>query len=277
MHWLLVRLLSGWPQAVDTSRIRSALDENLTEAALSTEAAYLRAVPWFERPYGWAWAMVLGAAVATSADPAGGRCSKAMMPLQDAIEELATDWLQETALPVRHGVHSNTAFSLSLLIDAGNALGRDNLVAACRAAALGWFGEDRDYPSRWEPSGGDFLSPALAEAALMWRVLPPQDYPGWFDAFLPGLTDRNRLLVPVEVGNPADGRQGHLHGLNLTRAWQLRELSTVLPQGDRRMSALRTATRRHLDQALPHVGSGSFIHDHWLATYAFLALDGRLV
>jgi hypothetical protein len=277
MHWLLARLLSDWPQAVDTARIRSALDQNLTESALSAEAAYLRAAPSFERPYGWAWAMVLAATVATSADPAAGRWSNATMPLRDAIEELTIDWLQQTALPVRHGVHSNTAFSLSLLIDAGSTLGRNNLVAVCRTAALKWYAEDRDYPTRWEPSGQDFLSPALAEADLMRRALPPEDYPAWFNAFLPGLTESNTLLEPVEVHNSADGQQGHLHGLNLTRAWHLRQLSTALPAGNQRTSVLRTAARRHLDQALPHVSSGNFIHDHWLATYAFLALGGSLV
>jgi hypothetical protein len=277
MHWLLVRLLSDWPEAVDASLIRSALDENLTESALSAEAAYLRAAPSFERPYGWAWAMVLAATVATSTDPSAGRWSNATMPLRDAIEELTTDWLQQAALPVRHGVHSNTAFALSLLIDAGNSLGRDNLVAVCRTAALKWYAEDRAYPTRWEPSGQDFLSPALAEADLMRRVLPPEDYLGWFNAFLPGLTDSNTLLEPVEVPNRTDGQQGHLHGLNLTRAWQLSELSTALPGDDQRTSVLRASARRHLDQALPHVNNGNFIHDHWLATYAFLALGGHLI
>ncbi|GAA1655700.1 DUF2891 domain-containing protein [Kribbella alba] len=277
MHWLLVRLVSDWPDAVDAEQIRAALDENLTPSALGVEAAYLRGAPSFERPYGWAWAMLLAAAVANSSDPAAKRWVDAIEPLADAVEELTVDWLRQSALPVRHGVHSNTAFALSLMIDAGRALGRDELVAACRAKALAWFRDDRDYPLRWEPSGEDFLSPALSEADLMRRVLSSEEYPGWLDAFLPGLTRGDTPLEPVAVRYPTDGRQGHLQGLNLTRAWQLSELSTALPAGDPRQPVLRAAAERHLDTALPGVVSGDFVHDHWLATFAYLALGGPLV
>jgi hypothetical protein len=273
MHWLLVRLLSDWPDAVDAARIRAALDENLTASAMAAEAQYLREAPGFERPYGWAWAMVLAAAVATSADEAANRWLDAMAPLADAVEELTVDWLRQAALPVRHGVHSNSAFALSLLIDAGIALGRDELVTVCRAKAVEWFADDRDYPVSWEPSGEDFLSPALTEADLMRRVLPA-GFADWLDVFLPGLS--SALLKPVAVGEAVDGRQGHLRGLNLSRAWLLSGLSGGLPAHDPRRSLLQNAAYRHLDEALPSVVSGDFVHDHWLATFAFLALGGSL-
>ncbi len=271
MHWLLVRLLSDWPDAVDAEQIRAALDENLTASALGAEAAYLRSSPSFERPYGWAWAMVLAASVVNSPDPAAKRWAEAIEPLADAVEDLAIAWLRDSALPVRHGVHSNSAFALSLLIEAGTALGRNELVAACRAKALAWFHDDNDYPLRWEPSGEDFLSPALSEADLMRRVLSTEDFPGWLDTFLPNLTS----LRPVPVRYPIDGRQGHLQGLNLTRAWQLSAIAAALPEGD--TPVLRSAAALHLEQALPSVVSGDFVHDHWLATFAFLALGGPLV
>lgn len=273
MHWLLVRLLSDWTDAVDADRIRAALDENLTVSAVAAEAAYLRAAPSFERPYGWAWAMVLAATVVNSPDPAAKRWVEAVAPLADAVEDLTVAWLRDTALPVRHGVHSNAAFALSLLIEAGTALDRDELVAACRAKALTWFHDDTDYPIRWEPSGEDFLSPALSEADLMRRVLSTEDFPGWLDTFLPDLTS----LRPVPVHYPIDGRQGHLQGLNLTRAWQLSAIADALPVGDARTPVLRSAADLHLEQALPGVVSGDFVHDHWLATFAFLALGGPLV
>jgi hypothetical protein len=276
MHWLLVRLLSGWPDAVDASQIREALDENLTPAALAAEAAYLRGAPSFERPYGWAWALLLAAAVATSPDPAAKRWADAIEPLADAVEELTVDWLQQSALPVRHGVHSNSAFALSLIIEAATTLGREDLVAACRAKSRTWFLEDRDYPLRWEPSGEDFLSPGFTEVDLMRRVLPAEEFPAWLDGFLPGLASGDTPLEPVPVRYPIDGRQGHLQGLNLTRAWQLTELSKSLPPGDARQPVLRAAADRHLEQSLPAVVSGDFVHDHWLATFAYLALGGPL-
>ncbi|GAA1544828.1 DUF2891 family protein [Kribbella lupini] len=257
MHWLLVRLL---PEATDPQPIKEALDRNLTAEALAAEAAYLRSSPSFERPYGWAWALVLAAAVRTSPDAA--RWSEAMTPLVDAIVDLSLEWLRGAARPVRSGVHSNSAFALALLYDAAEALGQDQLAQAVRDKARTWFAEDRDYPLQWEPSGEDFLSPGLCEADLMRRVLTRDEFAEWLPAFLPDLT----ALRPVAVRYPIDGRQGHLQGLNLTRAWQL----AALTNDERQVTA-------HLDAALPSVTSGDFNHDHWLATFAYLAQGGTLV
>ncbi|HET6503248.1 MAG TPA: DUF2891 domain-containing protein [Amycolatopsis sp.] len=279
MHWLLVRVLTRWPDELDTGLVRSTLDKNLTEPALATEADYLRGDPSFERPYGWAWAMVLAAALATSTDPGAARWSAAMVPLREAVEELTLAWLRKSPLPDRYGVHSNGAFALSLLIDAASALGREELLATCRAAARIWFAGEKDYPASWEPNAHDFLSPALTEADLMRRVLPEPDFPGWLDAFLPGLASGTaaNLLEPAEVRDAADGHQGHLYGLNLSRSWQLARLADALPAADPRVPLLRASAIRQRDAALPRVVSGSFVHDHWLATYAFLALGGTLV
>lgn len=256
------------PEATDPEPIRKALDQNLTADALAAEAAYLRSSPSFERPYGWAWALVLAAAVRQSPDAA--RWSEAMSPLVDAIVDLSLEWLQGAARPVRSGVHSNSAFALALLYDAAEALGQDKLTQAVRDKARAWFAEDREYPLQWEPSGEDFLSPGLSEADLMRRVLTEDEFAEWLPAFLPDLT----ALRPVEVRYPVDGRQGHLQGLNLTRAWQLAALSDALPE---REPALRATVAAHLDAALPSVTSGDFNHDHWLATFAYLAQGGALV
>lgn len=257
MHWLLVRLL---PEATDPEPIRKALDQNLTADALAAEAAYLRSSPSFERPYGWAWGLVLAAAVGASPD--GASWSKAMIPFVDAIVDLSVEWLEGAARPVRSGVHSNSAFAMALLYDAAEALGQDKLVQAVRDKARTWFAEDRDCPLQWEPSGEDFLSPGLSEADLMRRILTEDEFAEWLPAFLPDLT----ALQPVAVRYPIDGRQGHLQGLNLTRAWQL----AALTDDERQVTA-------HLDAALPSVTSGDFNHDHWLATFAYLAQGGALI
>jgi hypothetical protein len=278
MHWLLVRLVSAHGSAVDGAAIVSTLDGTLAPAALRAEAAYLRADPAFERPYGWAWAAALAAACATSGHPAAGGWWAALGPLLDAVDELARGWLARAAAPVRHGVHANSAFALALLIDAGTAVGRDDLVAACRQAATGWFGADRDYPAGWEPSGQDFLSPALTEADLMRRVLPPDEFPGWLATFLPARPTVGTAAgaTAAVVRDPGDGHQGHLYGLNLSRAWQLRALAGALPAGDPRVPEFAGAADRHRAAALPHVSGGNFLHDHWLASFAYLALGGTL-
>ncbi|GLY74364.1 DUF2891 domain-containing protein [Actinoallomurus iriomotensis] len=274
MHWLAVRLLSDQPGEVNPEQIRGTLDCTLTARAIEAEAAHLRSFPAFERPYGWAWAVALAAACERCPDPAARPWAAALRPLTDTIEELALGWLDRAVAPVRHGVHTNTAFALALLHESGTALGRDRLVATIGKRAADWYGDDRDYPASWEPSGQDFLSPALCEADLMRRVLPAEQFPGWLTGFLPGLDDgRPRaLFTPAQVNDANDGHQAHLYGLNLSRAWQFRRLAAALPATDPRVGPLRESAARHLDASLPHVTGKGFVSDHWLATFAFLAL-----
>jgi hypothetical protein len=268
MHWLLVRLLGE----MRMEYVRETLDGTLTAEAVAAEAAYLRANPSFERPYGWAWALALAAACARCPDPAARRWS--LTPLADAVEDLTLDWLELIVAPVRHGVHRNTAFALAIMHESAVALGRDRLAATIAAWARDRFGGDRDYPAAWEPSGEDFLSPALCEADLMRRTLPGEEFPGWLAGFLPDLADGGpeALFTPVEVRNAEDGHQAHLFGLNLSRAWQFRALAAALPAADRRVAALRRAADRHLAAGLPHVTGEGFPSEHWLATFAYLAL-----
>jgi hypothetical protein len=274
MHWLLVRLLGERPDEVDPDQIRDTLDATLTVPAIEAEAAHLRANPSFERPYGWAWAVALAAACEACPDPAARPWAAALSPLTEAIEELSVGWLDRAVAPVRHGVHSNSAFAMALLHESGTMLGRDRLVAMIGKRAVDWFGDDRDYPADWEPSGQDFLSPALCEADLMRRVLPAEDFPDWLAGFLPGLAEgRPRaLFTPAEVHDGADGHQVHLYGLNLSRAWQFHRLAAALPERDPRTAPLREAAGHHRDASLPYVTGQGFVSDHWLATFAYLAL-----
>ena len=274
MHWLLVRLLSEVPDELEVPQVRDTLDATLTVDAIEAEAAHLRANPAFERPYGWAWALALAAACDRCPDPSARPWSAALGPLTDAIEELTLTWLDRAAAPVRHGVHANTAFALALLHENAAALGRDRLATTIARRATEWFGADRDYPAEWEPSGQDFLSPALSEADLMRRVLPAGEFPDWLTTFLPGLPDRlpGPLFTPAEVRDATDGHQAHLYGLNLSRAWHFRLLANALPGDDPRTTPLREAAEHHLDASLPHVSGKGFVSDHWLATYAYLAL-----
>jgi len=39
--------------------------------------------------------------------------------------------------------------------------------------------------------GNDFLSPALEEADLMWRILPDAAYQRWLRKFLPAIANRH--------------------------------------------------------------------------------------
>ncbi|WP_431774379.1 DUF2891 domain-containing protein [Streptomyces cucumeris] len=275
MHWLLVRLLRRCPDRVPGVVITEVLDRHLTHGALTAEAGYLRANPSFERPYGWAWLLALTAECRALGGTAGGRWAGALEPAAEAVEDLLRGWLVRATYPVRHGTHTNSAFALGLVLDSASAAGRPALAESVAGAVLDWFADDRDAPVHWEPSGQDFLSPALTEAEAVCRVLPREEFGPWLTRFLPGL-ERTAvtLLAPPVVSDPGDPQIGHLIGLSLSRAAGLRRLSAALPPGDARVPVLTAAAEDHLAAGLVHTASGDFTGDHWLATFAALAMDG---
>ena len=148
--------------------------------------------------------------------------------------------------------------------------GDGELVDLIRDRARSWYGADRAARA-WEPSGDDFLSPTLAEAQLMGDPRVNPDAPDWLAAFLPDIAAGRptSLFEPVRVSDRGDGKIAHLDGLNLSRAWAWREIAQWLP-GEAAAQA-RAAADRHLDASLPHV-AGDYFGEHWLATYAVLAL-----
>ncbi|MGW1346563.1 DUF2891 family protein [Kribbella sp. NPDC002412] len=260
MQWSLVRLLTLAPDQVG-QRPASLLDNRLTPEAIATEAAYLRDRPSYERPYGWAWAAMLAAA---------GKDRWPLGELADTIADLVLGWLPRQAYPVRHGVHLNTAFALALLLEAYGDLGRTDVVDAIQQRSIEWFGQDTAYDTRFEPSGTDFLSPALTEAELMRRVLKEDEYKTWLTAFLPGLgTDQHLHLLEVPVTDDSgDGQLAHLSGLALARAWQLRTIAPALPDV---ADTLRAGADRQVEAVLPTVTEGDFMSTHWLVSFALLA------
>jgi hypothetical protein len=271
MQWSAVNLLDR-PELDPELRhdLIGELDSRLTPDNGAIEAAYLRERPGFERPYGWAWAAMLAAVVQRSAAPEAVRWQTATYPIAEVIADNLTAWLPKLAYPVRHGVHSNTAFALILALQAYDNLGRGDITASIMERASGWFGQDRDYPSQWEPSGADFLSPALCEAELMSRVLPEQDFRGWLAGFLPalGADDDNLLLTPVVLDHQ-DGHAVHLFGLALSRAWLLRSLSRFV-DADRSDRMLQAAGRL-VAAPQAEISGGNFMSTHWLVSFALLA------
>jgi hypothetical protein len=137
-----------------------------------------------------------------------------------------------------------------------------------------YFLTDASYPAAWEPGGEDFFSPALMEADLMLRVLNPIEFRRWFQRFLPGLAtgEPKTLLAPATVGDRSDPKIVHLDGLNLSRAWCMRHIASVLPQRDRARGVLARAAAAHARDALAHVGSGDYVGEHWLASFAVYML-----
>ena len=279
MHWLLVRLLRLAAPAVPADEIRAALDAQFTAEKAAAEARFVASDDGrFERPYGWAWALALVHEIASLDDAAARRWLAAIAPLADALTKGFLDWLPKATYPVRSGVHPNSAFSFSMALPfaARQAqAGRPELAAAIEAKALDWFEADEDYPGRYEPSGSDFLSPALTEAELMSRLLAQPEFAAWLAGFLPGIADGEpaELFTAVVVSDASDGGIAHLHGLNASRAYCWRRIAESLPEGDLRIEPALVAARTHLAAALPHVIGDDYMVEHWLAAYAVLALS----
>ncbi|HYX75754.1 MAG TPA: DUF2891 domain-containing protein [Gaiellaceae bacterium] len=278
MHWALLRLLRCVPDEIADAEARALLDEHLAAEALEVEAAYIADHPLFERPYGWGWALMLVNEVETWDDPDAARWSANLGPLADVLSARYLEWLAKATYPIRVGTHQSTAFSLARALPFASERARrgdDALEAAIRAAAERWYAADENAPAVWEPSGSDFLSPALVEAELMSALLPPEQFPAWLGRFLPGIVDERpaTLFAPAVVSDDTDGYIGHLHGLNLSRAYSWLRLAEALGSDDARTPVMRAAANRHAEAAVPHVVGGDYVLEHWLAAYAVLLLS----
>jgi hypothetical protein len=268
--WLMLRLRRLFPHLPAARRIEDLADEMLAPAKVAGELDYLdRAYSGgFERPYGWAWLLALHAEAINSERRDWG---DALTPLASAFADRFIVYLEKLTYPIRVGTHFNTAFAMTMALDLTELTGHE-LDDVIRARAVHWFGGDRAYHG-WEPGGDEFLSGGLTEALLMRRLLPEADFRVWFADFLPDLAagEPRSLFTPAKVSDRSDGKIAHLDGLNLSRAWCWRRLAPVL-EPELAELANRTADE-HLDASLPHV-AGDYMGEHWLATFALLALEG---
>jgi len=198
-----------------------------------------------------------------------------LRPLEDAIVRLAMEFLPKLTWPIRTGQHPDTGFALAQFLDYARAVGNDELAELVVRRARDFYSEDRDYPTRYEPSGFDFFSSGLLEADLMRRVLPREEFSRWLDGFLPGLADgeAGNLLEPVHVSDVTDGKLVHLAGLDLVRAWTFRGIAGALPPDDPRVAVLEESAVRHAEVGLDYVFSGDYAGEHWLASFAVYLLD----
>jgi hypothetical protein len=265
-YWMLANLYRRFPVMPNAPTIRALFDTHLTQDRIAGECAYLAAASThgFERPYGWAWLLKLAAELALHDTPQGRTWSAALQPLARIFADRFMAFLPLATYPIRAGVHTNTAFAARLALDYRDEPLRTALIDAVRR----WYTADADCQA-WEPGGDEFLSAALIEAECMRAALPEAEFRPWFAGFLPRLGQGlpASLFTPAIVSDRSDGKIAHLDGLNLSRAWCWRALAPFAPDPD---AAHRTA-QAHFDASLPHV-SGEYMGEHWLASFAVLAL-----
>ena len=276
-HWLLVRLLRLFPAAPFAPEARAAIARSLTRANIAGEIAYLRGAgrASFERPYGLAWLLQLAAELRRSDDADARRWSATLAALETEVAARLASWLPKLHYPIRIGEHDQTAFSFGLIWDWTAVSGDARLRALLADAAQRFYRADRNCPLAYEPSGEDFLSPCLAEADFMRRVLSQPDFAAWLSGFLPQISHAGKAaaaaapwLSPGVVTDRADPKLAHIDGLNLSRAWMLEGIAHGLPPHDPRIAALLAAARAHAAAALPAVTGEHYEGGHWLGTYA---------
>lgn len=276
-YWTVTELWRRFPSLPEGPRILAMVDAHLTPENVAAEVVYLArpSARTFERPYGWGWLLALAAGLERHETDTGRRWAATLRPLATSFAERFLAWFPRATYPVRAGTHGNTAFAMALALDWSRVVDHDALERAIREKALAWYARDRDCQA-WEPSGDDFLSPALVEAELMRRVLEPEAFVAWLGAFLPRLVDRDptTLFAPPTVSDRSDGKIVHLDGLCSSRAFCLYGIAGALDERDPRRGILRETADAHLAAALPRV-TGDYMGDHWLASFALLALVAR--
>jgi hypothetical protein len=264
-HWLLARLSRLSPDAPFAKAARTAIEQSITADNIAREVAYLNrsGQASFERPYGLAWLLQLGGELRETND----RLYPILKPLESAAVERLKTWLPKLSTPIRSGEHSQTAFALGLMLDSTT----DNEFASLiRDRARAFYANDRNCPLDYEPSGEDFLSPCLAEADLMRRVMPPDEYAKWLTRFMPKMT-----LTPAVVTDPSDPKLAHLDGLNLSRAWMLEGIASGLPKNDTRVATLLASSKAHAGAGLASVTGEHYEGGHWLGSFATYLVTRR--
>jgi len=267
-HWLLARFARTFPSSPLAARARAVLERSITPAHIAAEVDYQRTRKNFERPYGLAWLLQLSAELHEMQSP----LAATLEPLARIAVERVSAWLPKLSRPIRTGEHSQTAFALGLMMDYVRSRADKPFAALLDARAREYYLADRACPLSYEPGGQDFLSPCLAEADVMRRVLPAPEFARWLGAFMP--QQAAAALVPAVVTDPTDGQLAHLDGLNLSRAWMLEGIASRLPAGQRRAPLERVAAL-HREAGLRAVSGQHYEGAHWLGTFAMYLATRR--
>lgn len=277
-HWLLARLARLYPDSDFATDARAALDASFTEARVAAEVAYLQGAgrTSFERPYGLAWLLQLMAELRSWSDPDAQRWAATLHPLEVEAADRIRAWLPKLHYPIRIGEHSQTAFAFGLIRDWSTTAGDAAMTALIDERSRAYYLADTNCPLRYEPSGEDFLSPCLAEADLMRRVMPAAEFSGWLRSFLPQIPRNGNgdWLAPGIVTDRSDPKLAHIDGLNLSRAWMLLGIASGLHAADARRASLMAAADRHAASALPAVTGEQYEGGHWLGSFAVFLLGG---
>lgn len=278
-HWLLVRLARTYPKAPFAAEAMSVLERGFADDKIAAEVAYLEGDGRvsFERPYGLAWLLQLAAELREWDDERAQWYAFTLGPLERIATERLAEWLPKLTHPIRVGEHSQTAFAFGLIWDWAVVAQDSAMQQLIKQSIEQFYLADRNCPLDYEPSGQDFLSPCLAEADLVRRLMDRSTFAAWLGAFLPQIpfNGADSWLEPGIVTDPTDPKLAHLDGLNLSRAWMLEGIAAGLPGEDPRVAAISAAAARHREAGLRSVTGEHYEGGHWLGSFATYLVTGR--
>ena len=270
-HWSLVKLLKLFPDLNNSAEIKQKLLANISKENMQTEIEFFfgKYNKSWERTYGWAWYLKLVEELHTWDDPVARELETYLQPLADLLVERYFEFLPKLFYPIRVGEHPNTAFGMNFAWDYAIAVKDEKFQSLLKEHALRFFSDDKQCPINYEPSGFDFLSPCLEEAALMRRILSDADFRAWMNGFLPQMQNPSFEFPVGKVSDRNDGKLVHLDGVNFSRAWSLAVISKNLPE----YKHLELVGTQHINYSLPSIVGDSYEGGHWLGSFAIYALD----
>lgn len=275
-HWMLVKLLKTFPMMKDHEKIEALLENSFQAEKIIAEAEYFSKYPvanTYERTYGWAWLLKLDEELYTWNSPMARRWYSSLQPLTKKIVQLWIAFLPKQTYPNRTGVHPNTAFGLVFAFDWAKTLGDTSFEMLIKKRSRDYYLSNKETPAYLEPDGTDFLSPSLEIADLMRRVLPRQQFLNWFNRFYTSRGINNIIKQPI-ISDRADYMIVHLEGLSLSRAWCMKGIASNLPAAHPYKKLFLASANQFIRSTLPHIDSGNYGGEHWLATFAVYAIFG---
>ncbi|WIO73148.1 DUF2891 domain-containing protein [Porticoccaceae bacterium LTM1] len=276
-HWALVRILRLSANPEQQSQIIDTLNSSFTPENIATEVASFQSPEMhrgYELPYGFTWFLQLTGELRQWDNLQARQWLANLKPLEDLIVERLQIWLASMNTPLIIGTHNNTAFNLGLMLDWAKVSDNSHIARRIEWFTKKHYGKKASCPIASEPERKDFLSPCLAEADLMRRVLTTAEFDKWFSDFLPTVPLNGKagwLSVQLSAGEDT-----HLFGLNLTRAWMLDGIAQALPEKDPRIATLNAESKAHQEAGTGIVlGELNYMASHWLGSFTAYLLTER--
>jgi hypothetical protein len=284
--WMMISLIKADPNIAVGPAIRNELASHFQKTNIDGELDFFTKLKGqgadFEKPYGYAWLLKLYGELKTWNDHDGQRAAAVLEPMAKWMSEQYVLYLHSLNYPVRLGLHPNTALDMGFVLDYTNLVQDKPLETAVHETAVRLFGNDTRCATGLEPVFGDFASPCLVEAALMGRVLTPENYAKWLDTFLPPVYSPEFQGYGKDIdaihGNNRDTTgtdeeglpNAHLVGLNFQRAADLLTIAQSLPKDDPRVPLYERLATINGKQGYDKIGKAGYLGTHWLSTYAIM-------